>query len=245
MKDRKFIALAIVVLALAAFGCEGGVGFRTVRGSGTVEEKTYEVSDFTSVELATIGRLVVELGETEALRVQAEDNLIEYFEVEVHNGLLEIGSRRNVNLIPTKGIYFYLTVKELDTLVISGLGSVELPEMDVQKLSIEISGGGSVDVNGLNGDAIEADISGLGDLSIDGGEVDEQDIVITGGGDYRARNLQSARAEVDIDGLGSATVRVSEHLGVTISGGGSVEYFGDPSVDQDVSGLGHVKKIGD
>jgi hypothetical protein len=245
MNNRKLIILAIVVLALAAFGCEGGVGFRTVQGSGTVEEKTYEVSDFTSVELATVGRLVVELGETETLRVQAEDNLIKYFEVEVRNGLLEIGGQKNVNLIPTEGVYFYLTVKELDTLVISGLGSVELPEMDVPKFSIEISGGGSVDVDGLNGDAIEAEISGLGDLSIDGGEVDEQDIVITGGGNYRARNLQSARAEVDIDGLGSATVRVSEHLGVTISGGGAVEYFGDPSVDQDVSGLGHVRKIGD
>jgi hypothetical protein len=69
--------------------------------------------------------------------------------------------------------------------------------------------------------------------------------VISGGGSYKARNLQSARAEVDIDGLGSASVRVSEHLGATISGGGSVEYFGDPSVDQDVSGFGHVKKIGD
>ena len=217
MNNRRLIGLAVVVLSLAAFGCEGGVGFRTVHGSGTVEEKTYEVSDFTSVELATVGRLVVELGETEALRVQAEDNLIEYFEVEVRNGRLEIGSRKNINLIPTKGAYFYLTVKELDTVVISGLGSVELPEMDVPQFSVEISGGGSVDIDGLSGETIEAEISGLGSLSIDGGEVDEQDVVITGGGSYKARNLQSARAEVEIDGLGSATVRVSEHLGVTIS----------------------------
>jgi hypothetical protein len=245
MENRRLILLAVVVLALAAFGCEGGVGFKTVQGSGTVEEKTYEVSDFASVELATVGRLMVELGEAEALRVQAEDNLIEYFEVEVRDGRLEIGSRKNVNLIPTEGAYFYLTVKELDTVVISGLGSIELPEMDVPRFSIEISGGGSIDMDGLSGDAIEAEISGVGSLSIDGGEVDEQDILITGGGSYKARNLQSARAEVEIDGLGSATVRVSEHLGVTISGGGSVEYFGDPSIDQDVSGLGHVKKIGD
>jgi hypothetical protein len=245
MGNRRLIALAATVLALAAFGCEGGVGFETVQGSGTVEEKTYEVSDFASVELATVGRLVVELGETETLRVQAEDNLMEYFEVEVRGGRLEIGSRKNINLIPTEGVYFYLTVKELDTVVISGLGSVELPEMDVPRFSVVISGGGSVDVDGLSGDVVDVEISGLGSLSIDGGEVDEQDVVISGGGSYKARNLQSARVEVEIDGLGSATVRVSEHLGVTISGGGSVEYFGDPSVDQDVSGLGHVQRIGD
>lgn len=245
MRNQRLIVLAAVVLALATFGCEGGVGFKTIRGSGTVEEKTYEVSDFSSVELATIGRFVVELGETEELRVQAEENLIEYFEVEVHNDRLKIGSRKNVNLIPTKGVYYYLTVKELDTVVISGLGSVELPEMDVPRFSVEITGGGSVDMDGLSGDAIEAEISGVGSLSIDGGEIDEQDVLISGGGSYKARNLQSARAEIEIDGLGSATVRVSEHLDITISGGGSVEYFGDPSVDQDVSGLGHVKKIGE
>ena len=245
MGKRPLIVLAAIVAALATLSCEGSVGFRTIRGSGSVEEQAYEVSDFTSVELATVGKLIVELGETEELRVEAEENIIPYLWVGVTNGKLKISDQENINLVPTQGIYFYLTVKELEAVVISGLGSVELPEMTASKFSVEITGGGNVDIDGLDADAIEAEISGLGDLSIDGGEVHDQEIVITGGGNYRARNLQSATAEVHLEGLGSATVRVSEQLDVTITGGGAVEYFGSPDVDQDVSGLGRVKKIGD
>jgi hypothetical protein len=245
VKNRNMIVLAILALTIATLSCEGSLGFKTVRGSGSVEEKTYEVSGFSSVDLATIGKLVVETGETEALRVEAEENLLKYFEVKVHDGELGISDRENVNLVPTKGVFFYLTVKELETITISGLGDVELPAIAAPEFSIEISGGGNVDIEELTADVLEVEISGLGNLSVDGGTAGQQEIVITGGGSYRARHLDSAVADVQVNGLGKATVRVRDRLDVTISGGGSVEYFGDPSVDQDVSGVGHVKRIGD
>jgi hypothetical protein len=43
-------------------------------------------------------------------------------------------------------------------------------------------------------------------------------------------------------GSGSAIVNVSEELGAKVSGIGSVEYIGDPTVNQDVSGVGAVRK---
>jgi hypothetical protein len=45
--------------------------------------------------------------------------------------------------------------------------------------------------------------------------------------------------------LGSATVRVSDLLRADISGGGSVRYYGNPTIDEQVSGLGQVEKLGD
>jgi hypothetical protein len=245
VKNQIMIVLAIVVLTIATLSCEGGLGFKTVRGSGSVEEKVYEVSDFSSVDLATVGKLVVEMGETETLRVEAEENLLKYFEVKVHDGELRISDRENVNLVPIKGVFFYLTVKELEKITISGLGDVELPAIAAPEFSVEISGGGNVDVEELTADVLDVEISGVGDLSVDGGKVGQQTIVITGGGNYVARHLESAVADIQVNGLGRATVRVSDRLDVTISGGGSVEYFGDPSVNQDVSGVGHVKRIGD
>jgi hypothetical protein len=245
MRNRNVIVWAIVAMTIATLGCEGSVGFKTVRGSGPVEEKVYEVSGFSSVDLATVGKLVVETGETETLRVEAEENLLKYLEIKVQDGELRISDRENVNLVPTKGVFFYLTVKELETITISGLGDVELPAIVAPKFSVEISGGGNVDIEELTADVLELEISGLGDLSVDGGTVGQQVIVITGGGNYGARHLDSDVADVQVNGLGKATVRVRDRLDVTISGGGSVEYFGDPSVDQNVSGVGHVKRIGD
>jgi hypothetical protein len=262
MIKRALIVGLLLVMAMSSTGC---LGIRTVSGSGKVIEEEREVSGFTGVELATIGNLTIELGERESLHIEAEDNLMQYLEAEVRGETLIIGSRENVNLIPTRGVYFTLTVKELDTVTISGLGNVEIPDLEAPRFSVEISGGGNVDtedldvgtlevdisgggdvdVEGLEGEVLTVVISGLGDLHIEEGEVKEQEILISGGGNYRARGMESADAEVRLSGLGSATVRVHDNLKVTISGGGSVEYIGSPTVEQDISGLGHVKQIGE
>jgi len=88
-------------------------------------------------------------------------------------------------------------------------------------------------------------ISGLGDLYVAGGEVAAQEILISGGGNIKARALSTAETTIRVSGLGSATVNVSDHLKVTISGGGSVEYLGSPTVEQNISGLGHVERLSD
>jgi hypothetical protein len=41
--------------------------------------------------------------------------------------------------------------------------------------------------------------------------------------------------------MGGATVRVEEELAATITGAGSIQYFGNPHVDQSVDGAGSVK----
>ncbi len=262
MKQRTLVALLALVIMLSAQGC---VGVRTIRGSGRVVEEERPVSGFTSVELATLGNLYIEMGDEEKLRIEAEDNIIRYLEVEVRDGRLKIDSRDGVNLLPKNPVYFYLTVRELDTVELSGVGHIEVPDLTVGQLSVitsgvgdiemedldadtvrvKISGAGDVEMEDLYADRLEVDISSLGNLSIAGGEVGEQDVTISGAGNYQARHLESAQAEVHLKSLGSVTIRVHDHLKVNISGAGSVRYVGSPTVEQDVSGLGHVEQIGD
>ena len=45
-----------------------------------------------------------------------------------------------------------------------------------------------------------------------------------------------------VGGAGTATVNASEKLDATVVGAGSVEYVGDPTVEQDVSGAGRISK---
>ena len=102
-----------------------------------------------------------------------------------------------------------------------------------------------MDLAGLYADSFVVNISGLGDLYVAGGEVEQQEILISGGGNIKARALSTAETTIRVSGLGSATVNVREHLKVTISGGGSVEYLGSPTVEQNISGLGHVERLSD
>ncbi|MGD2157254.1 MAG: head GIN domain-containing protein [Anaerolineales bacterium] len=243
---KKYIIFPILVLALSTLACSiniGGVNLRSVKGSGEVVTEERSVSGFSELILSGIGKMIIELGDEEALTVEAEDNFMEYIETDVRGSTLEIGIREGVSLQPTEGVTFYLTVTELDEIVVSGLGDVQMPELETNRFHVVISGGGNVDIERLDAGDLDVEISGLGDLTIEDGQVDEQDIIISGGGNYNAEDLQSELVRVNISGLGSATVWAEDLLDVNISGGGDVEYRGNPSVDQSVSGLGNIKKI--
>ncbi len=253
MKTKRYwLGLIVAALVMSTLACQIAyngdsspitIGGRTVRGSGTLVTEERSVGSFNSLELSSIGKLVIELGDQEALRVEAEENLLEYIETDVRGRTLEIGSRRGVSLNPTKSINFYLTVVSLDSISISGLGDVVAPDLEADTFSIEISGGGNLNIDSLEARRLRVSISGLGSLDIDAGQVVDQDIEISGAGDYNAGAMESRGAEVNISGLGSTTLRVSDHLDANISGSGSVRYYGDPDVEKNVSGLGRVERI--
>jgi hypothetical protein len=240
----------MLVLAFSTLACQLTVGWpggRTVTGSGTLVEETREVSGFTGVELAlaTLGNLHIEVGEEEALRIEAEDNLMRYIDTEVRGDTLHIESPKNVVLIPKSRVDLYLTVKELDTIGVSGAASVDTPDLEATRFAVTISGAGDVDVDGLEADSLEVDISGAGDVYIEEGAVEEQEIIVSGGGNYQARGLESAEADIRLSGVGSATVRVRDRLKVKISGAGQVRYVGNPTVEEDISGVGSIEQIGE
>lgn len=241
MQRLALMLLLVLVLAFGAQAC----GLKTVRGSGEVVEEERQVSGFSEIKLAGVGTVYVELGASERLLIEAEDNLLEYLETEVRGDRLEIGVQDRINLRPKKPINFYLTVKELDALDISGSGRIEAPKISVGRFSATISGSGDVDLDGLSADSLDVEVSGSGSVNIAGGEVERQDITISGSGEYSARNVESVSAEITVSGSGEATLRVSDHLEVNVSGSGDVYYLGDPDVEKDVSGSGDVKRIGE
>lgn len=246
MKKQYLLIVVVLVMALSTLACGvsfNDFGINTVRGSGILVTEERPVSTFERIELSGIGMLVIEIGSEEALVIEAEDNLLEYLETSVRGDTLEIGSRERTNLQPTEPISYYLTVKSLDSISVSGLGNVEAPGMETTRFSVDISGAGDVNMDSLHAEQLDVSISGLGSVGIDAGQVSEQTIDISGSGDYNGRNLESRTADVQVSGLGSATLWVTQDLSVNISGSGSVRYAGDPSVDSDISGLGSLKKI--
>jgi hypothetical protein len=246
MKKQILLIMVVLLLVLSTLACSISIndfGFNTARGSGVLVTEERPVSGFQRLELSGIGTLVIEVGSEEALVIEAEDNLLEYIETTVQGNTLEIGIRERINLQPSKPIRYNLTVKSLDTISVSGLGSVEAPALEATRFTVDISGGGDVNLEGLQAEQLEVNISGLGSLDIASGLVTEQTVELSGSGDYNGRNLESRTAVVMISGLGSATISASQDLQVEISGAGSVRYAGDPSVSSEISGLGSIEKI--
>jgi hypothetical protein len=217
------VGLVIAFVILSSVAC-CGVGANVVFGSGRVVEKTFEVSDFSGVTLATFGDLYIEMGEEESLRVEAEKNLVEYFEVTTENGMLKIDDRDFVALHPTKPVKFYLTAKELDTIVLSGSGDIDAPDLEGKQISITISGSGDLKADDLSADEIALKISGSGSLGVEGSQAKRQGIAISGSGDVRIDDLEADDLQVRIDGSGSVRISGGDAKEQRVSVYGSGDY---------------------
>jgi hypothetical protein len=269
MKNRLSFTLVGLILIFSILACsitinnEGGNG-GTVRGSGTVVEETRSVNGVSGVELALPGTLHITMGNSESLRIEADDNLMEYIQTNVRVGRLVIESRQGINLRPTRPINYYLTVKELGSLVTSSDGNIETDDLQSSSFSITISSSGNVSVSGLDctslrvkvsssgnvkvselaADSISVDISSSGNLDIQKGKVQQQDINISSSGEYRARDLESVSANVVLTSSGEATIRVSDRLTGRLTSSGNINYIGSPDINVSMTSSGRTVQIG-
>lgn len=221
----------------------GGFMGEAVHGSGNVVTEQRQVSDFDEVALRGIGNLYLKQGDEESLTIEAEDNIIPAIRTEVHGRRLEIGHERGAwrNIRPTKPLNFYLTVKELHEVELSGSGSIEAEMLRTDSLTVSISGSGDARIEQIEGDELATRISGSGSLRA-AGRVTRQTITISGSGDYRADDLVTETCSVTVSGSGHADLRVAEKLDVVISGAGSIRYIGSPSIHKVVSGSGRIRQ---
>lgn len=225
------LCLAAVVVA----GCAGPTVFG-VRGSGNVISETRDVSGFTEIVLEGSGTVEIELTGTEALTIEAEDNLMPQLTSDVVDGKLVLGTRRS--MAPTRDIVYTITVASLDGITVNGSGDVTADAIDSSEFTATISGSGTIDLAGTFG-GLEVTISGSGSI-VAAGTAEEIFVKIPGSGRFLGEDLSASAGEVAISGSGSAIVDVSQTLDASVSGSGAIEYLGSPTVDTEISGSGTV-----
>ncbi len=244
MKSIKYIIIAAVILmtTLACSISVPDIRFEIISGNGNVTEESRDVSGFDKVELNGVGDLVIQQGDTEGLTIKGEENLLSHIETKVVNDTLIIEVKRGYTLTPTRELEYSLSVKDLTSVQINGLGEVSMNGLETSDLQLDVRGSGNLDFTNLVADTLSVYIAGLGDVTTSG-EVTSQVVTISGSGNYKGQDLESSTADVTISGLGSASIRVSDDLKAEIAGAGSIEYIGSPNVNQVVNGLGSVKQL--
>ena len=237
MKTITIVLFAAVVLLS---GCGGAT---IVTGSGRVTTENRTVSNFNSVAFTSAGDLTIVQGDTEALSIEAEDNLIPYIKTEVKAGTLTISGENGNVYNPTKPIRYQLSVKNLHSVDFAGAGNIRSASLQSDQFHLVLSGAGTVVIDHLEAKNVTSTLSGVGGLTLSG-QVTSQSAKLSGLGGYQAANLNSQSAQVDISGAGSATVWARDSLDVTTNGAGKVYYYGSPRVQQSKSGAGSVTSLG-
>jgi len=241
----KPIAILIITLAgILMAACSALPG--QVTGSGKVTSEDRQVSNFNQVTVSGIGDLIITQGQDETLKIEAEDNLIPLIKTEVTNGTLTIEFEdrgRPVSIRNTKPIKFYLGVKDLQGVTLSGTGNVSADALKTSDLKLTLSGTGNFRFGGLEAQNLAVLTSGSGNFDL-AGKAGSQDVTISGSGEYHAGNLETNTAKLVISGSGKSTLWAAQTLDLRVSGSGDVEYYGQPKLTQNISGSGNIRSLG-
>lgn len=251
MNRKITLTVLVAVLALATMACElSGILVENnvitgERGSGNVVEETRPVSGVRGVDLATIGNVIVEIGEKESLRIEAEDNLMKFFETEMRGDTLKITTKPStVNIQPTKPVYFFLTVNEFEQAMISGSGDIQVPDLESSQFDVSINGSGDISMGDLEADRFEINIGGSGDVTAGRVNVPSFRVNINGSGDIILKEIQAAVLSLNVNGSGNLRIdngKVNEQ-DIDINGSGNflAEDLASKVTDIRIGGSGDI-----
>jgi len=264
MNKRLLLPTIVLLVSVLAAGC----GFQGVTGSGNVVTEPRDVTGFTSITLEGIGNVIVEQGNSESLTIEAEDNLIEYFEIKVENDTLVIGIKdeyKMVSLLPTKPINFRVNVRDLEAVTLAGSGNIETSDLETGDFSVSLLGSGNISTGDLAAGKVQLSLAGSGNISLGQVTADSLTSTTLGSGDLAIEKLTADSVKVSIPGSGDVTlsgVVTSQEIGilgsgtyeaaslesetaqVSISGSGSVFIAVSDSLDVNILGSGDVNYSG-
>ncbi len=205
-----------------------------------------ELSQFHSVDLRSLGRVILASGPEQKVEVEAEEDLQSRVRTEVQGGVLVVGLRWWLGALlrvpELSEVVVRVTVPELREVRLSGAGQMrsEAP-LQVGDLGLRLSGAGRVALQ-LAARRVEVRLSGAGAVELSG-TAEELEIRLSGAGAVHAERLQTRRVSIRASGAGECRVQASETLEAEVSGAGSVRYRGNPRVQSRITGVGRLSPL--
>lgn len=233
---------AVFFVAIIFASCDN-IFHKTINGNGNIITEDRNINDADRIKSYGSFDIVIIQGNTTSVKVEADDNLMQYIVTENEDGALVIKTRDNYNLRSDRNIKVTVTTNELELIEVAGSGNVkgEGKFTGRDHLKISVAGTGDVDLN-VNTPEIDSHIAGSGNITL-AGETRDSKIEIAGVGNYNAENLMSETVEIHIAGSGNTKVYAANKLDVHIAGSGDVFYKGSPNISQDIAGSGKISKM--
>jgi hypothetical protein len=243
------VAVILTVVLLAAFGVFGGAGIfgGVIVGSGNPTTKDFNLSDFTEVAAHSGFQLEIVQSSTFSVEVTADDNVMDYIDVNKSGNTLKIRPQWN-RRFRSATLIAKITMPDLYEIKLSGGSGASISGFNSSHdLSVGLSGGSNVagDITAgdvylslsggshvnLSGSANELVATGSGGshISLSGSA---ENIVIkgSGGSHFNLQDYSVSDADINLSGGSHAYVHVNGTLNVDISGGSEVHYTGEPTL---------------
>jgi hypothetical protein len=226
----KTIALAAGILLLglssAGFAQEKQDKNETrIEGSGNVVTKDVAVQPFDQLQASGIFNVVLTQGTKEAVKIEAEDNLQQLFEVKNEGSKLIVDMKKDSHFNSQKKMTVYITFRNLKSMDLKMVGNVSSQgNLNFGDLALDNKSVGSVDL-ALSAQKLDIKNKSVGSLKLRG-KADNAIIKSNSVGSIKASELVVQTMDIDNDGVGSAEVNAAKELKVKESFLGKVRNAG-------------------
>lgn len=221
MKSLKFVSACLAMGLLA--GCSSNSGNRV--------SKTYDITDFTAIEVSNAFEVEMMPSDLESVELVVSSKVEKDLLVEKKGSTLYIGLKKNHSGWSTC-LKAYVSFKALQSITASGASDVEIKSAyDAlgQNLDIDLSGASSIEGQVLNVNRLTADVSGASDLELDGNGND-MDMEVSGASKVDMDDFPVKHFSGEVSGASKVELYVTETFEGSASGASKIKVKGRPNV---------------
>lgn len=242
MKKMKIIPLMIAAVTAILFT---GCGLIGIRGSGIIVEKSYNLSDFTSVRASNTCNLTAIQGDDFQVIVSCDDNIVPYLDVYKSDNMLildlesgHIYSHIEFDVTVVMPVLTHLEVSGASDAVATGFENSS-------NFTTEVSGASDVRIEFISTADINCEVSGASDLYISSvNSTGQISIDCSGASEVNCKNIASTNGDIDVSGASEVYVNLSGYLNCSVSGASTLYYSGNPRLnDIDVSVASRLERL--
>jgi hypothetical protein len=209
LKVKIYPSLLILSLLFVIFfpGCNDSLEKdELLHGSGKIVSQTRTLEECSGVILQNTGNIYLTQADTQSIRIEADDNIIDRIETEVDGEKLEVGLNKGSYENITCRIY--VSLKKINKMLINGSGNIVTDNVKSDEVYCKINGSGNINIKG-SGNYIDLYINGSGNIS--------------------AQEFTAKKCKAYINGSGNITLYASEEADTEINGSGNIFFSWNPS----------------
>jgi hypothetical protein len=265
MKTRPVAAIKIFIMLLATT-------LSSFSNAMDIVARSYDIKNVDEVVVHGGGSLELIQGDSESLRVEAENDIMERVVIDQSGGKLTL-SIKNLRsgfdffhwfdsdddkakyILQLKSLK-YLSVngashatlgnwsgKDLEVKA-SGAAEVTFVNLKLQNLFIELSGASNSRFQQLSADKANFNLSGAANMDVKAaGQVKFLKVDASGASNFRGKLLTAVQANVEASGASNIDLKAMEHLKAGASGASNIHYLGQAELQSNASGASHINSI--
>jgi len=238
---KKLFITAIILTLTLSVDAQSWWGNERVKGNGNVTTVTRSTGDYDGVSVGGFFDVILVKGKEGKVKIEGEDNLMEYIVTEVKDGTLKIKVEKGVNIKTTRRLTVTVPVSDIDHVSLGGSGNVKSEtRLKADAFKVSLGGSGNITLE-VDANSVKSSIGGSGNIKL-AGKANSMKSSIAGSGTIKAYEMQVNSIKASIAGSGDIRVSVKDEINATVAGSGSIYYKGNPpKINTKSHGSGSVR----